>query len=190
MLAKTLLTKKAHKKRLTSIEQSLMAGPNCWLGKRWHSPESGRAVAFIEGEGKEVSACAVVFGRGGAVLEHGNLLKGRAAILADSKNGDIIVLLLFITGKTHNSWNNWNSKNIIFCFSPVNFFRRNSLLSQKKSRNVMSKSSSGHCPGCYYLLLPLMSYDPGQAKQPFRLEARRRNSSANLVIFGLQSVLF
>jgi hypothetical protein len=49
-------------------------------------------VAFIEGEGKEVSACAVVSGRGGAVLERGNLFKGGAAILADSQNGDIIVL--------------------------------------------------------------------------------------------------
>jgi hypothetical protein len=29
---------------------------------------------------------------GGAVLEHGNLFKGGAAILADSQNGDIIVL--------------------------------------------------------------------------------------------------
>jgi hypothetical protein len=29
MLGKTLLIKKAHKKSLTSIEQSLMAGPNC-----------------------------------------------------------------------------------------------------------------------------------------------------------------
>jgi hypothetical protein len=33
-----------------------------------------------------------VSGRGGAVLEHGNLFKGRAAILPDSQNGDIIVL--------------------------------------------------------------------------------------------------
>jgi hypothetical protein len=51
-------------------------------------------VAFIEGEGKEVSTCAVVSGRGGAVLEQGNLFKGEAAILADSQNGDIIVLSL------------------------------------------------------------------------------------------------
>jgi hypothetical protein len=29
MLRKTLLTKKAHEKILTSIQQSLMAGPNC-----------------------------------------------------------------------------------------------------------------------------------------------------------------
>jgi hypothetical protein len=63
-----------------------------WLGKRWRSPKPGCAVAFIEGEGKEVSACTVVSGRGGAVLEHGNLFKGGAAILADSQNGDIIVL--------------------------------------------------------------------------------------------------
>jgi hypothetical protein len=33
MLGKTLLTKKAHEKSLTSIEQSLMAGPNCQAGQ-------------------------------------------------------------------------------------------------------------------------------------------------------------
>jgi hypothetical protein len=49
-------------------------------------------VAFIEGEGKEVSTGAVVSGRGGAVLEHRNLFQGRAAILADAQNADIIVL--------------------------------------------------------------------------------------------------
>jgi hypothetical protein len=32
MLGKTLLSKKAHEKSLTSIEQSLMAGPNCQAG--------------------------------------------------------------------------------------------------------------------------------------------------------------
>jgi hypothetical protein len=32
MLGKMLLTKKAHEKSLTSIEQSLMAGPNCQAG--------------------------------------------------------------------------------------------------------------------------------------------------------------
>jgi hypothetical protein len=32
MLGKTPLTKKAHKKSPTSIEQSLMAGPNCQAG--------------------------------------------------------------------------------------------------------------------------------------------------------------
>jgi hypothetical protein len=63
-----------------------------WPGKGWCSPRPGRAVAFIEGEGKEVSACAVVSGRGGAVLECRNLFKGGAAILADSQNGDMIVL--------------------------------------------------------------------------------------------------
>jgi hypothetical protein len=52
----------------------------------------GRAVTFTEGEGKEVSTGAVVSGRGGTVLEVGNLFKGGAAILADSQNGDIIVL--------------------------------------------------------------------------------------------------
>jgi hypothetical protein len=33
MLGKTLLTKKAHEKSLMSIEQSLMAGPNCLPGQ-------------------------------------------------------------------------------------------------------------------------------------------------------------
>jgi hypothetical protein len=34
MLGKTPLTKKAHEKSLTSIEQSLMAGANCQAGWR------------------------------------------------------------------------------------------------------------------------------------------------------------
>jgi hypothetical protein len=42
-----------------------------WLGKRWCSRESGPGMAFIEGGVKEVSACVVVSGRGGAVLENG-----------------------------------------------------------------------------------------------------------------------
>jgi hypothetical protein len=33
MLGKMSLTKKAHEKILTSIEQSLMAGPNCQAGQ-------------------------------------------------------------------------------------------------------------------------------------------------------------
>jgi hypothetical protein len=47
------LTKKAHEKSLMSIEQSLMAGPNCQAGrgKRWRSSDSGPGVAFIEGGG-------------------------------------------------------------------------------------------------------------------------------------------
>jgi hypothetical protein len=71
-----------------------MAAPHCQAG--WE--KDGAAVSLGEqwllqkGEGKEVSTGAVVSGRGGAVLEHGNLFKGRAAILADSQNGDIIVL--------------------------------------------------------------------------------------------------
>jgi hypothetical protein len=32
LLGKMLLTKKAHKKSLTPIDQSLMAGPNCQAG--------------------------------------------------------------------------------------------------------------------------------------------------------------
>jgi hypothetical protein len=33
MLGKTPLSKKAHEKSLTSIEQGLMAGPNCQAGQ-------------------------------------------------------------------------------------------------------------------------------------------------------------
>jgi hypothetical protein len=33
MLGKTPLTKKVHEKSLTSIEQRLMAGPNCKAGR-------------------------------------------------------------------------------------------------------------------------------------------------------------
>jgi hypothetical protein len=33
LLGKTPLSKKAHQKRLMSIEQSLMAGPNCQAGQ-------------------------------------------------------------------------------------------------------------------------------------------------------------
>jgi hypothetical protein len=43
MLGKMPITKKAHEKNLTFIEQSLMAGPNflaAW-GKEWHSSEPG-----------------------------------------------------------------------------------------------------------------------------------------------------
>jgi hypothetical protein len=40
-----------------------------WPGKRWCSSKSGPGMAFIEGVVKEVSACVVVSGRGGAVLE-------------------------------------------------------------------------------------------------------------------------
>jgi hypothetical protein len=86
MLGKTPLAKKAHEKSLTSIEQGLMAGPNCQAGRG----KDGTAPSL--GEGKEVSTYTVVSGKGGAVLEHGNLFKGRAAILADSQNSDIIVL--------------------------------------------------------------------------------------------------
>jgi hypothetical protein len=93
MLGKTPLSKNAHEK--THIHRAKFNGrPKLpgWLGERWCSPEPGRAVAFIQGKDKEVSTGAVVSGRCWAVLEHGNLFKGRAAILADSQNGDIIVL--------------------------------------------------------------------------------------------------
>jgi hypothetical protein len=59
-----------------------MAQPQVWAS----------SCFYRNGEGKEFSTGAVVSGRGGAVLEHGNLFKGRAAILADAQNGDIIVL--------------------------------------------------------------------------------------------------
>jgi hypothetical protein len=77
LLGKTPLSKKAHEK--THVHRARFDGrPRLpgWPGKRWRSPEPGRAVAFIEGEGKEVSTGAGVSGRGGAVLEHGNLFKG------------------------------------------------------------------------------------------------------------------
>jgi hypothetical protein len=68
-----LLAKKAHEKSLTSIEQSLMAGPN-WQagwGKDGAAANLGQAWLLQKGEVKEVSTCAVVSGRGGAVLESG-----------------------------------------------------------------------------------------------------------------------
>jgi hypothetical protein len=74
MLGKMPLTKKAHKKSLTSTEQSLMAGPNCQAGQGKDGPATnlGQAWVLYKRKVKEVSACAVVSGRGGAVLEHGN----------------------------------------------------------------------------------------------------------------------
>jgi hypothetical protein len=52
LLGKMLLTKKAHEKSLTPIEQSLMAGLNCQAGpgKDGAAP-SLAGVAFIEGGG-------------------------------------------------------------------------------------------------------------------------------------------
>jgi hypothetical protein len=44
VLGKMLLTKKAHEKSLTSIEQSLMAGPNCQAG--WQ--KDGTALSLGE----------------------------------------------------------------------------------------------------------------------------------------------
>jgi hypothetical protein len=71
-----------------------MAGPNCQAGqgKDGAAQSLGEQWLLWKGEGKEVSTGAVVSGRGGAVLEHGNWFKGGAAILAESQNGDIIVL--------------------------------------------------------------------------------------------------
>jgi hypothetical protein len=74
MLGKTPLTKKAHEKSLTSIEQSLMAGPNCQTGqgKDGIAANLGQVWLLYKRKVKEVSARAVVSGRGGAVLESGN----------------------------------------------------------------------------------------------------------------------
>jgi hypothetical protein len=54
-----------------------MAGPNCQagLGKDGAARSLGEQWLLKKGEGKEVSTGAVVPGRGGAVLEHGNLFK-------------------------------------------------------------------------------------------------------------------
>jgi hypothetical protein len=52
MLGKMPFSKKAHEK--THIHRAKFNGrPKLpgWPGKRWRSPESGRAVAFIEGGG-------------------------------------------------------------------------------------------------------------------------------------------
>jgi hypothetical protein len=94
VLGKTPLSKKAQEKSLMSIEQSLMAGPNCQAGggRDGAAPSLGEQWLLQKGEGKEVNTGAVVSGRGGAVLKCGNLFKGGTAILADSQNGDIIVL--------------------------------------------------------------------------------------------------
>jgi hypothetical protein len=72
------LSKKAQEKSLTSIEQSLMAGPNCHAGRgKMVQPQVWVSSGFYgRGESKEVSACAVVSGRVGAVLEHRNLRVG------------------------------------------------------------------------------------------------------------------
>jgi hypothetical protein len=52
LLGKMPVTKNTQEKSLTSIEQSLMAGPNCQAaGERWRSPDSGLGKAFIEEEG-------------------------------------------------------------------------------------------------------------------------------------------
>jgi hypothetical protein len=49
LLGKTLLTKKAHKKSLTSIEKSLMAGPNCQAGwGKMAQQQIWARLAFIE----------------------------------------------------------------------------------------------------------------------------------------------
>jgi hypothetical protein len=79
-------------RKLTSIEQGLMAGPNCQAGQGkdgtarvWES-----SSFYRRGRVRRLGHSSLC--RGGAVLESGNLFKGRAAILADSQNGDIIVL--------------------------------------------------------------------------------------------------
>jgi hypothetical protein len=66
MLGKTPLSKKAHEKSLTSIEQSLMADPNCQAGwgKDGTAPSLGEVWLLRKEEGKEVNTCTVVSGRG------------------------------------------------------------------------------------------------------------------------------
>jgi hypothetical protein len=51
-----------------------MAGPNCQAGqeKDGAAANLGQVWHLQKGEVKEVSACSVVSGRGGAVLEHRN----------------------------------------------------------------------------------------------------------------------
>jgi hypothetical protein len=58
-----------------------MAQPRVWASSGF----------YRRGKVRKLVQVAVVSGRGGAVLELGNLFKGGAAILADSQNGDIIV---------------------------------------------------------------------------------------------------
>jgi hypothetical protein len=73
MLGKMLLTKKAHEKSLMSKSKVQWQARTARLaGEKMAQSESGPGRAFIEGGGvKEVSACAGVSGRGGAVLERG-----------------------------------------------------------------------------------------------------------------------
>jgi hypothetical protein len=82
LLGKMPLTKKAHEKSLTSIQQSLMAGLNCQAvqGKDGTAANLGQVWLLWKGEVKEFRACTVVAGRGGAVLERRNLFKGRAVL--------------------------------------------------------------------------------------------------------------
>jgi hypothetical protein len=73
-----------------------------WPGKKWRSSEPGPGKAFIEGEGKEVSACAAVSGRGGAVLESRNLSLGVSQVRSEDKmDADLeMVTLLFYHRRT------------------------------------------------------------------------------------------
>jgi hypothetical protein len=47
MLGKTLLTKNAQEKSLMSIEQSLMAGPNCQAGQRKDGAAANLGQAWL-----------------------------------------------------------------------------------------------------------------------------------------------
>jgi hypothetical protein len=60
-------------------------------------PDWASSGFYRRGRVRKLVQVQVFSGRGGAVLEHGNLFKGWAAILADSQNGDIIVLSVRIT---------------------------------------------------------------------------------------------
>jgi hypothetical protein len=73
-----------------------MAVPNCQAGqgKDGAAPSLGKQWLLQKGEDKEASTGAVVSGRGGAVLECGNLFKGGAAILVLSLAACQLNLLL------------------------------------------------------------------------------------------------
>jgi hypothetical protein len=87
LLGKTPLTKKAHKKSLISIEQSLVTGPNCQAGrgKDGTAVNLGQAWLLQKGEVKEASTWAAVSGRGGAALEHRNLSLGVFQMRSEGK---------------------------------------------------------------------------------------------------------
>jgi hypothetical protein len=73
MLGKMLLTKKAHEK-ISRPRAKFNGRLNCQAGRENMAQCRllARHVFYRRGGVKEVSACMVVSGRGGAVLEHSN----------------------------------------------------------------------------------------------------------------------